>query len=542
MENTKIISGNIIDVLNLEIYPGKIKISNGKIKDIRETSGTYKNYIIPGFVDSHVHIESSMLLPLEFARLAVTHGTIVALSDPHEIANVLGVRGVRYMIENASLTPFKFYFGAPSCVPASPFESSGATLNSVEVDGLLKLDEIKFLGEVMDFPGVLEGNPEIIAKINAARRNSKPIDGHAPGLRGRLLREYAAAGISTDHEVVDKDEALEKIKLGVKIQIREGSASRNLDELISLVDKYYKSCMFCTDDIHPDDLIKGHVNEMVKKAIEYGIDPLKVLYSASVCPIKHYNLDVGLLQINDCADFVVVDEEFNVLETYINGEIVSKKGKTLIPWRFCQTINNFKAEKVETTNLRLEYAGDKINVIEAQNGQLLTRRLITTPTVKNGLVISDIERDILKIAVLNRYGKKSMGIGFIKNFGLKEGAIATSISHDSHNIIAVGVTDEDISRAINLVIRSKGGLCVVSKEKELVLSLPVGGLMSNRDHRATAQIYRELKRLAHSLGSSLSSPFITLSFMSLTVIPEIKITDRGLFDVEKFNIIELFTD
>ena len=541
-EDIKSLSGNIVDVLNSKIYPGTLKISSGRIIDIIRESSEYKNYILPGFVDSHVHIESSMLTPSEFARVAVIHGTVAAVSDPHEIANVLGVDGVKYMIENGKMTPMKFYFGAPSCVPASTFETSGASIGPEELEELLKLEEIKYLGEVMNFPGVLSGDSILDKKISIAKKYSKLIDGHAPGLRGKGLMQYIDAGITTDHECLTKDEALEKIRLGMKVQIREGSAAKNAKDLMSIIEEHCEDCMFCSDDKHPDDLVKGHINDLVKMALNSGIDMMKVLTVACVNPVLHYKLDVGILQKGDSGDFLVVDNlhDFKILSTYINGQIVAGEGKSLINKVPSTILNNFNVGKKKKVDFALPRNKGNINVIEAIDGGLITNKLILIPRIVNGYAVSDVERDILKIAVVNRYSEEEVAIGFIKNFGLKKGAIASSVAHDSHNVIAVGVTDEDICRAVNLIIENKGGISAISEEKEMVLPLPIAGIMSNEDYSEVANKYGAIDNMAKSLGSTLHAPFMTLSFMALLVIPKIKLSDMGLFDSEKFQFINIF--
>lgn len=541
-EDIKSLSGNIVDVLNSKIYPGTLKISNGRIIDIIRESSEYKNYILPGFVDSHVHIESSMLTPSEFARVAVIHGTVAAVSDPHEIANVLGVDGVKYMIENGKTTPMKFYFGAPSCVPASTFETSGASIGPEELEELLKLEEIKYLGEVMNFPGVLSGDGILDKKISIAKKYSKLIDGHAPGLRGKGLMQYIDAGITTDHECLTKEEALEKIRLGMKIQIREGSAAKNAKDLMSIIEEHCEDCMFCSDDKHPDDLLKGHINDLVKMALNSGIDMMKALTVACVNPVLHYKLDVGILQKGDSGDFLVVDNlhDFEILSTYINGQIVAGEGKSLINKVPSTILNNFNVGKKKKVDFALPRNKGNINVIEAIDGGLITNKLILIPRIVNGYAVSDVERDILKIAVVNRYSEEEVAIGFIKNFGLKKGAIASSVAHDSHNVIAVGVTDEDICRAVNLIIENKGGISAISEEKEMVLPLPIAGIMSNEDYSEVVNKYGAIDNMAKSLGSTLHAPFMTLSFMALLVIPKIKLSDMGLFDSEKFQFINIF--
>jgi len=537
------VSGNIVDVLNSRIYPGTLEISAGRIVSIREEPADYPVFIIPGFIDSHVHVESSMMVPSEFARAAVVHGTVAVVSDPHEIANVLGVDGVKYMIEGSKAVPVKFYFGAPSCVPATDFETSGAVIGPEQVEELLRMKEIKYLAEVMNFPGVINGEPDIKKKLLIAKKYSKLIDGHAPGSRGKDLEKYAKAGISTDHECFTRDEALEKIGMGMKILIREGSAARNFDELIPIVEGHYESCMFCSDDKHPDDLLKGHINDMVKRAFDSGIDLMKVLRVACVNPVLHYGLDAGLLRIGDDADFIVADNirDLNVLKTYVNGELVAEEGKPLRPEIPSKIVNNFRIEKRNVDDFLLSHKSGKINVIEAVDGQLITNKLVVTPRIEDGYAMSDVQRDILKIAVVNRYMESKVVVGFVKNFGLKKGAIASSVAHDSHNIVAVGVTERDICRAVNLIIEEKGGISAVSGEKEMILPLPVAGIMSNSDYAEVADKCALINNMARRhLGSTLQAPFMTLSFMALLVIPKIKLSDKGLFDGEQFKFMSVF--
>ncbi len=536
------ISGNLVDLLHETIYPATIEIEQGKIAAIHRTEKKESEYLLPGFVDGHIHIESSMLPPSEFARLALVHGIVATVSDPHEIGNVLGTAGIEYMIENGSLVPFKFYFGAPPCVPATESETAGARLGPDEIRYLLKKKEIKYLSEVMNFPGVIHREPEIMAKIAAARELHKRIDGHAPGVRGEDLNKYISAGIETDHECTTLDEAREKMAKGLKILIREGSAARDFDALFPLMKEHPEKCMLCSDDLDPHSLIHGSVNLLVKRAIAKGLDLMKALRCASKNTIDHYGLEVGQLRVGDPADFIRVRDlkDFHVLSTYVNGVCVAKDGKPLFPRTIPKIVNRFEAKKKAVSDFRVPAKTSRIQVIEAIDGLLITRRFESHPLVKDGFAISDPQRDILKIAVVNRYANAAPSIGFIKNFGLKRGAIASSVAHDSHNIIAVGATDEALCKAVNSVIATKGGLAAVDDHFEESLPLPIAGLMSDREGHWTAEQLLKLEKTAKSLGSTLSSPFMTLSFMALLVIPSLKMSDKGLFDVDRFAFTDLF--
>lgn len=531
------VSGNIVDVVSGKIQPGTLEVREGKIQSIQWNEEKYAHYLIPGFVDAHIHIESSMLPPPEFARWAVLHGTAATVSDPHEIGNVLGVKGVNYMIHEGRRVPFKFFFGAPSCVPATPFETAGATITAMEIESLLSRDEVKYLSEMMNFPGVLERQPEVMEKIAIAKKNHKPIDGHAPGLRGDQAKQYASAGISTDHECFTKEEALDKIACGMKILIREGSAAKNFEALYTLIDSHPEVCMLCSDDQHPNELVKGHINLLVKRAIEKGIDPMKALRAATLNPVKHYHLEVGLLQEGDPADFLMVDDlkNLNVLATYINGQKVAESGKSLLPRIESPLINHFGTAPKTVEDFQFKNNGDgEVDVIEALNGQLITRHLKLKPRWKNSEIAeSDLEQDILKITVVNRYQSVKPAIGWIKNFGLKQGAIASSVAHDSHNIVAVGVDDESLAKAVNLLIEAKGGISAVSQTVSEILPLPIAGLMSPEAGDEVAAGYEKLDRLAKEWGSQLDAPFMTLAFMALLVIPDLKLSDRGLFSLGK---------
>ena len=535
-ENTFSLDGQIVDLVHSRIFPGKITVDDGIIAKIEELPSAESRIILPGFIDAHIHIESSMLPPSEFARLAVCHGTVAAVSDPHEIANVMGVEGIDYMIQNGERVHFKFFFGAPSCVPATPFETSGYTLDAEAISKLMARDDIYYLSEMMNYPGVLAGDPEILKKLEAAKQQGKPIDGHAPMVTGNDIKKYFAAGISTDHECYAIEDATEKLKLGMDILIREGSAAKNFDALIPLMNGYPNHLMFCSDDKHPNELIQGHINLLVKRALQKGYKLMDVLKAASLNTVRHYGLNVGMLQLGDDADFIVVDNfsDLNVLQTYVKGRLMSENGVSLMPRRKVEACNNFHAVPIAEEELRVPDEGKQIKVISCMEGNLITNTIVTTPKSVDGNLVSDTTRDILKLVVLNRYQKARPAVGFINHFGLKRGALATSVSHDSHNIVAVGCSDEDIARAINLLVYTKGGMVACSGTEFALLPLPIAGLMSLEDGAQVAADYERADRLAHEFGCTLYSPFMTLSFMALLVIPELKLSDKGLFDGAHF--------
>lgn len=535
------LQGQIVDIINKHIFKGEITFENGKIISIVEKEHNINHYILPGFIDAHIHIESSMLVPSEFARLAVKHGTVATVSDPHEIANVLGVKGVEFMIENGKKVPFKFNFGAPSCVPATTFESAGAHIDSESIKKLLQNPDIKYLTEMMNYPGVLFDDEEVMKKMAWAKHYNKPIDGHAPGLIGDDLTKYISAGISSDHECFTIEEALEKLQKGMKILIREGSAAKNFDALIDLLPEHFENMMFCSDDKHPDDLLVHHINNLCARSVAKGMDIFKVLQVACVNPVHHYNLKVGLLQVGDAADCIVLEDllNFKTIQTYIDGALVFNEGESLIEPVSFEIPNNFNCTKKEVLDFKFESSSEKIRVIEALEGQLVTNELIINSTIKNGNLISNIDSDILKIAVVNRYKNQKPAIAFIKNFGLKVGAIASSVGHDSHNIIAIGVSDEAICKAVNLLIKNKGGICAISNSEEKILPLPVAGIMSDKDGTTVGKQYAELDKMAKQMGSSLHAPYMTLSFMALLVIPSLKLSDKGLFDGTNFEFASL---
>jgi adenine deaminase len=501
--NAASIAGQVVDAKSRRVFSGEVHVREGRIAAIEPRSRPAATFLMPGFVDAHVHIESSMLVPSEFARAAVVHGTVATVSDPHEIGNVLGVAGVEYMLDNGAQTPFKFYFGAPSCVPATSYETAGAAITVAEVEALLDDRRIRYLSEMMNFPGVLNGDPDCLAKIAAAIRRGKRVDGHAPGLRGEQAARYFAAGITTDHECISKDEALDKIAAGCKIAIREGSAARNFDALYSLMGEHPQMVMLCSDDKHPDELLTGHINTLVRRAVERGVDVFDALQAACVNPVEHYGLDVGLLRVGDPADFIEVDslQAFNARRTWIDGR-----------------------------------------AIEALDGQLITHRLPLRPTIAGGLAVSDPDRDLLKLAVVNRYQQAPLAVAFVRGFGIRSGAMASSVAHDSHNVIAVGVADDELAAAVNAVMEAGGGLAAVNhgSRERYILPLPVAGLMGTGTCEEIGRAYQALDGAVKRWGSQLRAPFMTLSFMALLVIPALKLSDRGLFDGAAFKFTPLF--
>ena len=539
---------SLINIHTSRIYPVDLVVENGRIVSVDEVSGEATGpYILPGFVDAHIHVESSMLVPSEFARVAVVHGTVATVSDPHEIANVLGLAGVRYMIEDGERVPFTFAFGAPSCVPATPFESAGAVLGPKEVEELLRDDRILYLSEMMNYPGAINRDPDVMAKIAAAQRLGLPVDGHAPGVRGDALQAYIDAGISTDHESFTYEEGKEKLERGMKLLIREGSAARNFDALWPLLNEYPDRCMFSSDDRHPDDLIEGHINLLVKKAVRNGVDLMVALRTASLHPVEHYGLSVGLLRPGDRADYIVIDnlEEMNVLKTVIGGETVAENGESRIPSHPIRIVNNFTPRSVSAEEIAVSYEGESggsvnVRVIEAIDGQIVTGKTERMLPIEEGKIVADPSQDVAKIVVVNRYEQAPPAAAFITGFGLREGALASSVAHDSHNVVAVGTSDEYILRAIELVMHQNGGLSAVSPTAHEVLPLPVAGLMSDRDPWSVADAYSVIDNFVRNdVGSTLAAPFMTLSFMCLLVIPSLKLGDRGLFDGEGFEFVEV---
>ena len=530
------ITGQFVDIPNRRTFPAKIKIDAGVIKAIEEVAQADDHYIMPGFIDAHIHIESSMLVPYEFAKIALTHGTVATVSDPHEIANVMGIEGVQYMIDNASDAKLKFHFGAPSCLPATQYETAGAQIGPEEIQQLMASRDIYYLSEMMNYPGVLANDPTIGHKIASAKKHGKPIDGHAPGLRGKDAEKYIAAGISTDHECVTLDEAIDKLSFGMKIIIREGSAAKNFNALHYLIKDYADQLMFCSDDKHPDDLIKGHINQLIVHAIALGYDLYDVLSIGCINPVHHYNMRSGILRIGDPADFILVKDvkSFEVIETYIDGVSVMSHNHTSLEIKLHDIINNFNVLKVDLQSFKASKDQHDHPVIKAFEGSLITKKSDLKPSIIDGYLESNIDQDVLKIAVINRYKEAPLGIGFITGFGITEGAIASTVAHDSHNIICIGTSDEFMLEATNALIQTRGGLAATNSEHHKIIALPIAGLMSPNDAYSISASYSDLNKFTYSMECQLSAPFMTLSFMALLVIPNIKISDKGLFDAEHF--------
>jgi len=538
---------NLVDIPARATYSATLRVAAGRVAAIERTADAADlalPYALPGFVDAHVHVESSLLVPSEFARLALIHGTVATVSDPHEIGNVLGVAGVHYMLDNAAAVPFKFCFGAPSCVPATPFETAGAAITAADIEALFQDARIGYLAEMMNWPGVLGRDAEVMEKIALAHRYGRPVDGHAPGLRGADATRYASAGIATDHECFTADEARDKLAAGMQVLIREGSAARNFDALIELLPAHYAQLMFCSDDKHPDTLLLGHIDQLVRRAVALGYDVYQVLQMACLNPVAHYRLPVGQLRTGDPADFILVDNltDFQVAKTYLDGVLVAEAGHCLLPAAPITQANNFHARPLTASALVSKASnGATTPVIECFDGQLITaRRDLALPLDDLGQPLPDLAQDVCKLVVLNRYTPDAPpAVAFIKGFGLQAGALASSVGHDSHNTTAVGCDDESLTRAINLVVAAAGGLAAVAPDgAELVLPLPVAGLMSDQPGPAVAAAYSALDAFAKdTLHSTLQAPFMTLSFMALLVIPSLKLSDLGLFDGEKFEFV-----
>lgn len=537
------------DWVRRTFFPARVLLAHGRISSVEalDTNDSKKvelPYMMPGLVDAHVHVESSMVVPSRFAQTAVRHGTVATVSDPHEIANVLGADGVEFMLSDAETVPLKFHFTVPSCVPATDFEQSGARLGADEVSTLLKRKGMVALGEMMNYPGVLSGQPEVMQKIEAARKVGLPVDGHAPGLMGNDLNRYIGAGISTDHEAFDYDEALEKVEKGMHILIREGSAAKNFETLHPLISSHTDQVMLCSDDLHPDDLLVGHINRLVQAGLKKGYHFFDLLQVASLNPIRHYRLEVGQLRPGDPADFVLVNHpaEFEVLETWIDGQPVYQNEKVLFELRKVREPNVFIKSTFSRKDFVVPGGSGGYRVIVARDGDLVTGEAIVSLESHNQQVQADPERDVLKIAVVNRYQEARPAVGFIQGMGLKRGAIGSSVAHDSHNIIVAGTSDEEMAAVVNALMGSRGGIALSDGKNLHTLPLPVGGIMSGDPVQLVARKYAEMTVLARQLGSTLKAPFMTLSFMALLVIPDLKIGDRGLFDTRIFDFVSIRSD
>ncbi len=549
-------NAQIINVFSGEIIPGEMAISDGLIvgfgqyeaKKVEDLNG---RYVAPGFIDGHVHIESSMACISEFARAVVVHGTTTVAADPHEIANVLGLSGIEYMLQSAEEQPMNIYFTLPSCVPATDMETAGARLTAEDLKPFLNKDRIIALAEMMNFPGVIYRDPDVLAKISAARQQKKPIDGHAPGLEGPQLYAYISAGIQSDHECTTEHEAIEKLRSGMHIMIRQGTCAKNLQTLLPAVnEKTARRMMWCSDDRHPHDLIaEGHIDSIVYEAIQSGLDPILAIQMATLNPAEYFNLDhLGALAPGRQADLVVFsDLKKPVIEkVYSRGILIAENGKILPTIQIPSAASVPPSMHVDLQKIDFAIPADKkqIRVIEIVPEQVITHQRIEEITVKNKQAVSDPSKDLLKMAVVERHsGSGNIGKGFVKGLGLKHGALASSVAHDSHNIIVVGTTDEDMRAALEAVVKMGGGLAAVSDARvRAELALPIAGLMSLEPVQRVRDQLDKLIEATHDMGTPLKDPFMTLSFLALPVIPELKLTDIGLVDVNKFEVVPLFVE
>ncbi len=535
---SSLIKGNLLNVFTEEIYPAEIFFENGVIKCVKPVKEDLDDFILPGFIDAHIHIESSMLTPSRFAETVVPHGTTSVISDPHEIANVVGLDGIKYMMKDAESVPLNVFFTAPSCVPATSFETSGAVIGVEELDELLRQDNIVALGEMMNFPGVLAEDPLVMEKIRLARKYNKPVDGHAPLLSGPDLCKYIGAGISTDHECTSTEEAMEKIRLGMKIMIREGSSARNMVDLVSVGGDFIVS-----DDKDIEELLIGHVDVMLRKAVEFGLDPIDAVKMVTINPCIHYNLNRGCISPGKPADIVIVDnlKDFNVKKVFIEGNLVASDHEALFSFKPLLIENTFNLSPKMSEDFEVLSSKDKetVRVIEVMEGQLLTHKIEAVLKVDNGKINPDVENDVLKISVVERYGHGRISNAFVHGFGIEKGAIASSVAHDSHNIIVVGTNSKDMAYAVNKLSENNGGLVAISDEQYKSLMLPVAGLMSTRGAEEVSRECRDLNEMLVNMGCKLNTPFMALSFMALLVIPKLKISDKGLFDVENFKFVNV---
>ena len=583
-EGDLIITAKVLDVECGEIYPAEVVIEDGLFKEVipiitdddDSLDYDYEGILIPGFIDAHIHIESSKLSPSNFAKAVLPYGTTSVVADPHDIANVLGIGGIDWMVEDGKKAPFDFYYTVPSCVPATCFESSGAVLTSEDVAELLKRDEMVALGEMMDFQGVIGEDEEVLKKLEAARVLGKPIDGHAPLLSGEDLEKYVSYGIFTDHECTRFDEAIEKARLGMKIMVREGSSAKDMDSLLNLDDRLNYlieeemagrmlvqslddamqvppfEFLIC-DDIDAEDLSMGHLDRLIKKAISLKINPKEAIKMVTFNPAEHYGLNCGAIEPDRIANFLLVDDlrNLNISKVWVHGELVVDDGEVLFETEEAESKNTIVLDEVKAEDFDVVMEMDWVNslmdettnvfVINASDNNLITEKSEETLLVQNKIIKPDLKKDIVKIAVVNRYGGNNIANGFVKGFHLKKGALATSVAHDSHNILVIGTNSEDMAKAVNLIRKHQGGLVAISTEDEIceVLELPIAGLMSNRNMDYIADKYGKLRDAVNELGCDLESPFTTLSFMGLLNIPHFKISDQGLFDGDKSCFVDL---
>jgi len=549
-------NASIINVFSGEIIPGSIAVAKGYIagfgsypaKRVVDMKG---RFVAPGFIDAHVHIESSMSCPAEFARCVLPHGTTTVAADPHEIANVLGAEGIGYMIDSSKDQPVNIYYTLPSCVPATDMETSGAKLGADDLLPFMNNSQIIALAEMMNFPGVIYRDNEVLRKIEGMKKQRKPVDGHAPGLTGRDLHAYISAGISSDHECTTEKEAKEKLNAGMHIMIREGTGAKNLKNLLPIINRQTsRRLMWCTDDRHPHDIIKeGHIDFIVRSAIRMGLDPLTAIQMATINTAEYFGLNnVGAIGPGRQADLVVFSDIKNpvIEEVYFRGNLAAREGKILPEIKKPAPLNIWPSMNVDIDKIdfSIPAVSRQARVIEIIPHQLITGQSLIKVAVSGNSAISDIKRDILKIAVVERHkGTGNTAVGFVRGFDLKQGALASSVAHDSHNIIIVGTNDEDMKTALEAVFKMGGGLAAASNGKILAnLSLPIAGLMSLQPVKTIKEKLDNLIDISREFGSSLNDPFMTLSFLALPVIPELKITDKGLVDVAKFRIVPLFVN
>ncbi len=546
-------NANLVNVLSGEIYPTHVAVDDGRVvglgdyeaKKVIELDGAY---LAPSLIDGHFHVESSMLTAPEFARAAVPHGTGAVVIDPHEYANVLGLDGIRYVLESTRDLPVDFFIMLPSCVPATPLETAGACLTADDIALMIADERIAGVAELMNFPGVYLGAESELAKIKAGK--GKSIDGHAPGLMGKNLNAYVLAGVGSDHESTELAEAREKLRLGMHVLLREGSTERNLATLLPLVNSNNAmNCSFATDDKLAGDLVlEGHIDHSVRKAIRLGLPPMLALQIATISTARHYRLrNFGAIAPRYWADFIVFDDLQNLVvrQTYKKGILVAENGKCLAPAR------PPTPQPRSTMNLRYNAAKDfqvpsghpaKIRVIETVPHQIVTRQVVEVPRIKDGLVVSDMERDILKLVVVERHrATGNVGVGFVRGFGLKSGALGSTVAHDAHNVVVVGTNDGDIARAIEELERMRGGqVAVQNGQVKAALALPIAGLVSDRPLNEVIEGIAGLKAAAREMGCELDAPFMSLSFLSLSPIPELKLTDQGLIDAVNLKTTSLF--